>query len=335
MRVSVIVVNWNGCHLLDECLAALRAQTYPPFEVIVVDNGSVDGSSRWLKDYVWDRLRCVFLPENRGFAGGNNVAIDLARGDLIGLINNDAIADPNWIGAAVSAIDRSDVGMVACRALRADNSNTIDKAGHLMFADGLNRGKGTGHLDGASFDGVQDALWPDGCAGFYRRDMIGEIGAFDPDFFLYGEDAELGMRARWAGYRCLYVGDSIVHHKHSASLGKYSPRKVFFVERNRIWLLVKTFPLSWVLISPLHSVSRHLMNVVSMLRGRGSAHGFRDQHSIWTLVGVFFRAHLSACLGIPKMLVKRAGVKRVVKGRAMKALLREFRLSARQIALED
>lgn len=335
MRVSVIVVTWNGCHLLPDCLAALRRQTVMPHEVWVVDNGSRDGTEAFLEQQEWNLLKPVLLPENRGFAGGNNVAIRQASGDVVALLNNDARPEPGWIENGLQGFDDLQVGMVACRILRAEDTRRIDKAGHLMYPDGLNRGRGTGALDGERWRQDNDTLWPDGCAAFYRRDMLEEIGLLDEDFFLYGEDAELGMRARWAGYTCRYRSDSVVLHQHSASLGKFSPTKVFYVERNRIWLMLKTFPLGMILLSPCYTVFRHGLNLWSLVGGRGSAHGFRREHSVAALMWVFLKAHGSALAGVVKMWRKRKILVRKLGVKQMKDLLKAHRISARELVLED
>ncbi|MCB1050647.1 MAG: glycosyltransferase family 2 protein [Acidobacteria bacterium] len=333
--VSVVVVNWNGLHHLETCLNALTHQTLQPLEIFVVDNGSNDGSVAFLEQLANPLIKPIFLNENRGFAGGNNVAIQRCQGDWIALINNDTRADLDWIRAASTHFDTESLGMVASRVLRFDDPKTIDKVGHLMFPDGLNRGRATGLPDGPPFDQPSETLWPDGCAGFYRRSMLEQIGLLDEDFYLYGEDAELGMRARWAGYGCVYEPKSWILHKHSATLGRFNPRKLYFVERNRIFLLVKTFPMSWLLLSPWHSLRRYVMNVVSMGSGRGAAAQFRQNQSAFALALTLLKALLHGVMGAPKMLQKRRQILRSINGRDMKELLRRHRISAREISLQD
>ena len=271
MRVTVLVLNWNGARVLPACLAALERCSPPADEILVVDNGSTDGSADWLRGHEQRGLRKLFLAENRGYAGGNNAGLATVEGDVVALLNNDTEVDPGWIGAALAQLCDENVGMIACKTLRLHDPGTIDKAGHLAFPDGTNRGRGTGCPDDGRFDAVEDALWPDGSGAFYRVDMLREIGLLDEDFFLYGEDAELGMRARWAGYRCIYVPDSIVYHHHSAGLGRYSPEKIYYIERNRLWLLLKTYPAGMIWLSPFATVWRYLMNAVSVVGGRGAA----------------------------------------------------------------
>ncbi len=334
-KVSVLIVNWNGRDLLPDCLAALKAQRSPPQEAIVVDNGSADGSRAFLEGYDWPSLKTLFLDRNTGFSGGNNAGLPLTSGDVIALLNNDAAPAPEWIERALPLFDDPSVGMVACKIVRRRQPDRIDKAGHLMYPDGLNRGRGTGQVDRGQFDRVEETLWPDGCAGFYRRSMLDEIGFFDDDFFLYGEDAELGMRARWAGWRCLYQPESLVYHRHSASLGKFDPKKAYYIERNRMWVLVKTFPLGMILLSPWLTLWRFAWNGASLVSGRGSAAGFRRERSAGALALALAKALWHGLLGAPRMWAKRKTLIRRVDAKQIKQLLRRGRISARAIALED
>ena len=149
------------------------------------------------------------------------------------------------MASSYAAVERRpDYGMVACKVLVYDNPRKIDKAGHLIYLDGQNRGRGSGQLDQGQYDVTEEVLWPDGCAAMYRRSMLKEIGGFDEDLFAYGDDAELGMRARVAGWKCVYAPKSVVLHRRGSTLGLFSSRRIELIERNRILLAVTHFPLS-------------------------------------------------------------------------------------------
>ncbi len=335
MKVSVLIVNWNGLHLLEPCFEALKNQTVAPHEVIVVDNGSRDGSPSFLEKQEWSILKTLFLDENRGFSGGNNAGFPLVTGDVVALLNNDTVVDPEWIAQAVPLFQDPSVGMVACKTLRLEDPGVIDKAGHLIYPDGLNRGRGSGCPDGPEFQKQTEVLWPDGGAGFYRKSMLDETGYFDDRFFLYGEDAELGMRGRWAGYRCIYQPKSKLLHHQSATLGKGSSKKIYYIERNRIWVLIKTFPISYIFLSPVHSLLRYFMNVISLLSNRGAAAGFRQRSSGLALAGALIKALFHGLLGIPIMWSRRKKVLRRISAGEMKRLLRTHRISVSEITLQD
>jgi len=334
LKVSVVIVNWNGMETLPACLQGLRQQEFAPHEVIVVDNGSVDGSIEFLSHCDMDNLKVIRLPENRGFSGGNNAAWSEISGDIVALLNNDAVAQPGWISNAIRHFQNDGLGMVASKIVRIDAPDVLDKAGHLIFPDGLNRGRGTGK-PAEAFNRFEEALWPDGCAAFYRKTMLERIGFFDDDFYLYGEDADLGFRARWAGFGCVYDPECLVHHHHSASLGKFSPQKVYFIERNRIWVLVKNFPLSWILVSPIYTLGRFLMNGLSIFSGRGSAAGFKQENGAWSLLKALLKASWDGVIGIPRMWRKRRRIPKEMTTRQMKQLLKTYRIGFREITLAD
>jgi GT2 family glycosyltransferase len=210
--VSVVVVNWNGQDVIAGCLRSLATQNFANFEVIVVDNGSTDGSIALLESSSLP-IRLIRNTENKGFCGANNQGIDLARGKFVALLNNDAEADPGWLAALVDAIGRADgqpCGMVASKILLFDNRKRIDKVGHLIYPDGQNRGRGSGEIDAGQYDELGETLWPDGCAALYSADMLRQIGGFDEDFFAYADDAELGLRGRIAGWRAVYAPKAVV-----------------------------------------------------------------------------------------------------------------------------
>ena len=249
--VSVVIVNWNGKHLLADCLDALVAQDRKDVEIILVDNGSHDGSAPFVRER-YPSVKVIMLPENKGFAGGNNAGIGHATGQYIALLNNDTKADPAWLANLLKEAEVSPhaVGMWACKILSYDHPDIIDNVGLLLYPDGLGRGKGRLERDRGQYDLTGEALFPSGCAGLFRKEMLDEIGLFDEDFFAYADDVDIGLRARLAGWKCVYVPSARVYHKYSSSSSAYSPFKAFLVERNRIWVLLKYYPVELILASP-------------------------------------------------------------------------------------
>lgn len=335
--VSVVVVNHDRCALLAACLRSILDQSYAPIEVIVVDNASRDGSRRMVEALEDVRVRLVSLPENRGFSGGCNAGIAAARGELIALLNNDAEADPDWLKCMVRELAaQPGCGMVASR-IRHFNAGIIDKAGHRIFLDGQNRGFGTGQRDGARFHGSAETLFPDGCAAIYRRSVLEAAGGFDEDFFAYADDADLGLRVRWLGWDARYCGSAVVEHHHSSTAGRYSPQKIYLVERNRIWLLIKDFPLVLILVSPLTTAYRLAWNGWAWLWGRGAAGNFRRRGGGWILMRTLVRAWRDALTRLPAMWRKRKQVRRQrqLSDWEFLQLLWRFRIRARELACED
>ena len=337
--ISVIVANYNRADLLDSCLLSLLAQSYRNTEIIVVDNASSDGS-RGVVRACQERsphVRLLELPQNFGFSGACNAGIRLARGSLIALLNNDAVAEATWLEKLAEAMPRStDVGMCASKILYW-KSGVIDKAGHLMYPDGQNRGRGTGELDRGQYSKLEETFFADGCAALYKRLLLDEVGGFDEGFFAYGDDADLGVRARWLGWKCLYVPDAVVYHRHSATTGRYSAQKIYWVERNRLWLAIKNFPLPLLVLSPLWTLNRWSWNLAAALAGQGAAGNFRRQASLLLLFRAWARAYRDGLREIGSMLSQRRQIrqKRRISDLEFYRLLYRFRIAARTLAFQD
>ncbi|NWG12711.1 MAG: glycosyltransferase family 2 protein [Acidobacteria bacterium] len=334
---SIVIVNWNGMAFIRDCIQSVHAQSYSPCEIIVVDNGSTDGSREWLRANALSGYRLIEFDVNTGFARGVNTGIRAASGEYIALLNNDAVADHRWLEYLIRSVRNSEFGMAASKILFHDRPDVIDKAGHLFYPDGLNRGRGAGEVDRGQFDGMPEILFPDGCAALYLRRMLDDVGLFDEQFFAYGDDADLGLRARWRGWRCAYAPAARVYHRHSSSLGKYSPVKAFLVERNRLWVAVKLLPWPVLLASPFLTLWRFLWHAWSLIRRRGLAGGVAREHSAARLLGALVRAYASGLLGIIPILRKRREVFRTRRIGTLEflGLIRKYRISARELAVRD
>jgi GT2 family glycosyltransferase len=245
--VSVIVLSWNGRPLLQRCLDGLAAQSYRDFEVVLVDNGSSDGTADYLRErYPWVRL--VALPENAGFAGGNNRALAECRGRYLVTLNNDTEPEPGFLAALVQAVESGErIGMVAAKMLNFYLPGVIDSLGVRVAPNGLGQNIGCGEKDLGQYDRPGEVFGPCAGAALYRRSMIEEIGFFDESFFAYYEDLDLAWRARLAGWRAVTAPDAVVLHVHSATSGKMSPFTVYHVQRNKWFVLLKNWPLSLLL----------------------------------------------------------------------------------------
>ena len=336
--VSAIVVNWNGADCLEACLGSLLSQTWSALEIIVVDNGSSDGSRELLRARYGSRITLIESPVNLGFAGGNNLAIRAAKGAYVALLNNDAVASPGWIEALVEAAEADPrIGMCASKVLVLGGNGLIDSAGLLMSADGIGRGRGRLELDGETYAEAQDALVPSGCAALYRRAMLDEIGLFDEDFFAYCEDSDLGLRGRLAGWSCRYVPIAVVHHAYSRSTAPYSTFKAFHVERNRCFVVLKCFPASAMLASVPYTVARYALQAWGAVTRRGAAARLTERTSAPALAMLLLRAWGAALVLAPRMLARRhrqRALRRLTTAEWRRAV-RPHRLGLRELALKD
>jgi GT2 family glycosyltransferase len=292
---SIIIPNWNGARHLPTCLDSLRRQTYPNFEVIVVDNGSTDGSLELLeRDY--PEVKVVALPENRGFAGGVNAGIRQARGEIVAVFNNDAEADPRWLEELAEALARHpEAGMATPKVLLFDQCHVIHTVGDFYGVDGVPGNRGVWQHDVGQFDREEYVFGAAGVAAAYRRAMLDEVGLFDEDFFSFCEDVDLAWRAQLAGWKCVYAPQAVVYHKLSATGG--GKIASYYCGRNFIYVMAKNYPTS-LLKKHWRRIGRAQIDIAweAWKAWRGEAARAR------------LRGQLAGLLGLPRMLAKRRAV---------------------------
>ncbi len=336
--VSILIVNYNGLHLLRTCLDSISRQTVRGFEVIVVDNGSRDGSVAWLSTCQYPWLKSVCLEENTGFGPANNRGFEASSGEIIVLLNNDTELPPDFLQMITEPFSNSDISMVAPLILYRSAPDIIDKAGgHRFYPDGLNRGRGCGQKLSGKWLNPGFAFYPDGCAAAFRRKLIQQCGFFDESFFLYGEDTDLGLRYRRMGAECRYEPAARVFHVHSATAGKYSPEKAYYVERNRYAVILRNLPLFWILVSPIFTLVRYFFQAISALTGKGSAGRFSGSHSRRQLLVTLYRANRDGIRSIPRLIRERRVLKRnfTVGGWRFSRLLIRYMLSPIELAFRE
>lgn len=289
----MVIVNWNGESFLDRCLAALLVQTVTPYAIILVDNASRDGSLEIVRRF--PSVRLISQEANTGFARGNNLVIDAAsdESEWIALINPDAFADPRWLEALLAAAEsHPEFDVFGSKLVNAADSSLLDGTGDAYHISGLAWRTAHGVPVATLGESGGEIFSPCAAAALYRRSALLDVGGFDEDFFCYAEDVDLGFRLRLAGYRCLYVPQSVAHHVGSGTTGgQHSDFSVYHGHRNLVWMFVKDMPglLFWMLL-PLH-VALNLVSIVWFaLRGQGR---------------VILRAKWDAVLGLPKMWRKR------------------------------
>ena len=241
-RVSVVLVNFRGVSDTLEAISHTRQVNWPEefLEIVVVDNASGDDSVERLREDAGD-IVLVESSENLGFAGGCNLGVSKATGDVVAFLNNDAKPDPNWIRAAVDALMRSaTVGAVACRVLDWEGA-TIDFAGAGMTWYGMGYRPLSSHPANRTKEaGPGPVLFGTGSGMFVKRHVFEQLGGFDEDFFMFFEDVDFGWRLNLLGYEYWYEPESLVFHKHHQSMknvGAY--REEFLLERNALMCLYK------------------------------------------------------------------------------------------------
>ena len=246
-QATIVTLNWNGRKLIEPCLSALARQSYPNFDLLLVDNGSTDGSVAYVRER-FPEVKVIALSDNRGFAEGSNVGIRAVQSKYVALLNNDARPEPQWLEVLVHALEAHlEVGFCASKMLRADDPRIIDTAGDLFYSYGVGGKRGMDQADGPEFSRTEYVFGACAGAAIYRRAMLEDIGLFDEDFFLYGEDIDLSFRAQLRGYRCLFVPQARVRHQVAATAGRDSHLSIYYSLRNMFYTLVKDLPTSLLL----------------------------------------------------------------------------------------
>lgn len=243
MKVSIIIPNYNGKQYIKTCIESLEKQSYTDFEIIFVDNGSLDGSRNYIKEN-YPHIKLILLDKNYGFSYAVNVGIKASKAEYVVLLNNDTEVDKDWLKNLVQCIEKDKQIFSCCsKMIRYHERHLIDDAGDEYCILGWAYKRG---------DGKPIELYNDtkevfsSCAGaaIYRRSIFSEIGYFDESFFAYMEDVDISYRARIYGYKNVYCSDAIVYHIGSATTGatKYNSFKVKLAARNNIYVQYKNMP---------------------------------------------------------------------------------------------
>ena len=331
--VIVAVPTLLAGDALRECLESLTNQRYRDFQIVVVDN-----SGRGLVSQQGDAKRAgalvLEMPRNVGFGAAVNAAWQCCRSAHLATLNDDAVASPDWLAQLMAGLVQFETAGMLASCVMLAGSGTLDSAGMLLCADGSSKQRGFGEPM-ERFSAAEDVLLPSASAALYRAEALRETGAFDPDFFLYCEDTDLGLRIRRAGWGCRYVPGARVAHRYSHSAGRASALKAYYVERNRLFLAVKNFPLSTLICVPFVTAARYAWHLVYLFRGTGAAAQFTAQQgAAWQLPWLVLKAHLAVLGHLPRLLRQRVaiGVSAKISDLQFSQLLRRHSLRPREIA---
>lgn len=250
-KSTVVIPNYNGIKYIEACLESLYAGTTGNFRVIVVDNGSTDGSAGLVRQK-FPQVGLIENSNNAGFAEAVNQGIAASTTPYVILLNNDTQAELSFIHELEKAMD-NDAGLFSASAkmISLYDKDQIDDAGDFYCALGWAFARGKGK-DPALFDKDCDIFAACGGAAIYRRALLSadKIGPFDKNHFAYLEDIDIGYRARLHGYRNRFVANSIVYHAGSATSGsRYNAFKVKLASRNSVYLIYKNMPFLQILLN--------------------------------------------------------------------------------------
>jgi GT2 family glycosyltransferase len=291
ISVTIIVVNWNGNFILDQCLTHLSRQSIQPNRILIIDNGSTDGSAERAELVPGVIVRRLGF--NLGFAAANNRGFEECDTEFVALLNPDAFPEPDWLARLVNAAQSHPrVAVFGSRQMVHGMTGILDGKGDVYHFSGLVWRDGHGRFLGEADNIAEESFSPCAAAALYRRQALVDVGGFDEDYFCYVEDVDLGFRLRLAGHKAMYVPNAVVHHVGSATTGgQHSDFSVYHGHRNLVWTFVKNMPgaLFWLLL-PMHV----LLNLVTVVwftaRGQGR---------------VILRAKWHAIKGLPQAWAKR------------------------------
>lgn len=247
IKASIIIPNWNGKELLQDCLLSLQNQSLKEFEIILVDNGSTDGSARYVKKN-FIGIRIVRLDKNYGFAKAVNKGVKISTAEYIVLLNNDTEVDKNWLKNLVEcANSHPEVISVNSKLLNFYNRKRIDGVGILINEVGQAKSIGWQEEDYGQFEKEQYIFGATGGASLFNRLDFTKAGGFDENYFMYSEEVDFALRAQFLGYKSIYCPKAIVYHKHKATAKKLPQHIEYWQFRNMTQTIIKDFPTSILL----------------------------------------------------------------------------------------
>ncbi len=290
-RTALVILNWNGKHLLGRFLPGIIKHTPPEVELIVADNASEDDSVGFLKKH-FPEVRIITMKKNLGFAGGYNKALESVDADYFILLNSDIEVSEAWIEPCIKLLDEHpQVAAVQPRIRSLENKAFFEYAGAAggmldHFGYPYCRGRIFNHLekDTGQYDDVCEVFWATGAAMFARADVFMDTGGFDASFFAHMEEVELCWRFQNMGHKVFYCPQSVVYHLGGGSLPKANPQKTYYNFRNSLWMLTKQLPPQSFYARILPRLS---LDVIAAAKFFLQGH-FRDCLAV-------FRAHLAFC----------------------------------------
>ena len=247
-EVSIVIPNYNGKHFLEDCLNSVFAQDIEDQEVIVVDNGSTDGSLEYLKKF--PEVRIIALDKNYGFCHAVNEGIKASDSEYVILLNNDTEVEKSFSRELLCAI-KEDEKIFSCssKMIRFHDRERMDDAGDYYCALGWAFGRGKGGLVKA-YDAPAKVFAACAGAAIYRKKLLETLGYFDEAHFAYLEDIDIGYRARIHGYRNVYAPKAVVYHVGSGFSGSaHNAFKVKLSSRNNVYLAYKNMPFLQILLN--------------------------------------------------------------------------------------
>jgi GT2 family glycosyltransferase len=244
--VAVVIPNYNGERWLPGVLESVAAQTLAPVEVLVVDDGSSDGSLALLAER-FREVRVLALGANGGFARAANAGIGAVESEAVALVNTDVVLAPDWLARAVAALEGAPAAAsVATKLVDIEDPSLLYDAGDVLRRDGVAEQRGRFERDDGGYDEPGEVFSACAAAALYRRSAVLTAGGFEERFGTYLEDVDLGLRLRLAGWTCRWEPRALARHAGEGSSAALAHGPRAWVERNTLLLVARAFPLRWL-----------------------------------------------------------------------------------------
>jgi GT2 family glycosyltransferase len=299
-KVYVVIPNWNGADRLKLCVDSLKTQTQA-HQIVVVDNGSVDDSVDTVESE-YPQVHLILHKKNKGFSGGVNPGIKYSieqGGEYVALLNNDAVADKDWLKNLTDFLDKHPDAGIATSKICDDKKTHLDSTGDLYTVWGLPFPRGRGEPYSDKYDKDTWVFGASGGASLYRIKMLTEIGLFDEDFFAYYEDVDISFRAQLAGWKVAYVPSAEVYHEISATSSQIKGFATYHTLKNLPLLIWKNVP--WRLMPKIWP---RLVLAYLLIAGRALSRG---------QFGPFFKGIIMGIILWPKKMFERYKIQRTRK----------------------
>lgn len=242
MKASIIIPNWNGKELLQDCLDSLKKQSYSVSETILVDNDSKDDSINFVSKK-FPAVKIIKLNKNFGFAKAINEGVKASKAEYVIFLNNDTAVDKDFVKNLVACADaHKEVISVNSKLLNFYNRKKIDGVGIIINEVGQARSIGWQEEDHGQHDKESYILGATGGASLFRREQFLKLGGFDENYFMYSEEVDFAFRAQFAGFKSIFYPKAIVYHKHKATAKKQPAKIEYWQFRNTTQTLIKDFP---------------------------------------------------------------------------------------------
>ncbi|MCD6460829.1 glycosyltransferase family 2 protein [bacterium] len=291
IKISIVIPNYNGAELLEKCIESVYLSDIDFFEVIVIDNGSSDESVDLIEKKYPD-VKIEKFKKNTGFAVACNAGIKKSDGEFIFLLNNDVELEKSCISTLYDVLRTQSVVAMVCPKMLMDSKRSyIDAAGDALTIGGAAYNRGHNLKDEGQYGKEEIVFGVCAGAALYRKKIFDKIGLFDEDYFAYMEDVDFNLRANLSGYKCKYIPDAVCYHKGNATFGFFSPKHIFYTNRNTVFFILKYYRLSWIL-EHLTVIINHQIKMARLCSGTGRG---------WS----FLKSRLGAIIKLPKMIIKR------------------------------